>query len=273
MLKIQLICKKCGNVFEVGSHRKNQKYCSYTCSNNRIRTQDELNKISTASKQKFIDNPELRKKQADTGKRVFDEMNKNGKAFRMPKGYHTDEYKTHMKEIMTNRIVSDETREKIKKNHWSNQNNREEIINKIKEGQANSISWNSYDRRNILAEWSLNNPDKVGPKLYKKGYYISKKTKNKEYYASGFELEWMKNFDNDTSILHWTKNHKIKIKYTYNNKTHNYIPDFMVSYDSGEVCLIETKGRVYNQEIINIKNKVASEYATANNLQYKIIYQ
>jgi len=119
----------------------------------------------------------------------------------------------------------------------------------------------------------MDNPDKSGPKFYKKGKYKSKKTKIVEYYASGFELMWMKKLDTDDDVIYWTKKHKIKIPYLYKNKTRNYIPDFLITYMNEHKLLLEVKGRIYNQEIINQKNKVAIEYCKKLNIEYKIIYQ
>lgn len=119
----------------------------------------------------------------------------------------------------------------------------------------------------------MKNPDKCGPKFYKKGIYKSKKTGIREYYASGFELKYMKKYDMDTSILFWTKKHKIQIDYIYHGKLHKYTPDFLIKYEIGENFLIELKGRIYNQKIIDIKNKEAIKYCNKHNLQYDIIYQ
>jgi len=273
-LRIPIICKKCNTEFEVIPSRMNSaKYCSSKCSNNRIRTEEELLKISNASKQKFIDNPVLLKNQAELGRKLFKKMNDDGKAFRMPIGYHTEAHKQYMSELMSNRIVSSETCDKIKENHWSNSSNSDNVIKKIKNSKKTSKKWNSYERKNQLANWSLEHPEKCGPKFYKRGIYKSKKTGINEYYASGFELEYMKKYDMDDSVLFWTKKHKIQIDYMYQSKLHKYTPDFFVKYDIGEIFLIELKGRIYNQEIINIKNKEAIKYCSNNNLQYDIIYQ
>jgi len=271
--RIKKICKKCENEFEVIPSRYSAKYCSYKCSNNRIRTKDELDKISKGSKQKFIDNPELRNVVAKSGSINIKKANDNGTAFRMPKGYHTDTHKKYMSELMTDRYISDETKLKIKENHWSNSANVDEIISKIKKSKETSEKWNSEERINRLANWSMDNPDKIGPKFYKKGRYKSKKTNIEEYYASGFEKTWMGILDDDTDVIHWTKNHKIKIPYTYKNKIRNYIPDFLITYTTNNKTLLETKGRIYNQEIIDAKNEAAIKYCKSIKIEYKIIYQ
>lgn len=138
-IRIKIICKKCANEFEVIPSRKDTaKYCSYKCSNNRIRTKKELLKISNSSKQKFIDNPKLRINQAKRGRKLFKKMNEDGKAFRMPIGYHTEKHKKYMSELMSNRIVSRKTCNKIKKNHWSNSINADKIIKKIQNSKRMS---------------------------------------------------------------------------------------------------------------------------------------
>jgi len=83
----------------------------------------------------------------------------------------------------------------------------------------------------------------------------------------------MKKYDKDDSVAKWTKKHGILIEYSYNGKLHTYSPDFLITYTNGELHLIELKGRIYNQEIIDEKNKAAIEYCKHNKLIYKIIYQ
>jgi hypothetical protein len=271
---VKLNCRLCKTEFEVTPYRaKNAKYCSYECSNNRIRTDEELEKISKASKQKFIDNDKLREVSAENGRKAMNYINNNGLAFRMEKGYHTDEYKKMMSNIMSGRKLSKHTKNLIKENHWSNKENSIDIVNKILKKRETNESWNSEERRYILANWALEHPEKVGNGMYNRGYYTSKKTQNIEYYSSGFELEHMKLLDNDDTVLFWTKKHGIRIEYEYNAKKYKYIPDFLVEYKSNDTLILETKGWVRNKEKNDAKIYAAKIYSNTNGYKYKIIYQ
>lgn len=270
--RIEMICVKCGNKFEIIPSRiKTAKYCSHKCSNNRIRTNDELNKISLASKEKFVKNPNLKQIVSNNGKKAMQYINENNLNFVMPKGYHTTEHINKMKNIMTGRDVT--WGDKIKKNHWSTSNNKNNIVEKINKSKSQSIKWNSEVRKNMLMEWSLSNSDKIGPKMYKKGKYTSSKTGLEEYYQSGMEHRYMKLFDEDATIKNWTKKHNIVINYLYEEKIHKYIPDFLVEYNNNTTELVELKGRIYNQDIIDAKVTASIEYCNKNNLQYKILYK
>jgi hypothetical protein len=270
--RISIICEGCDNTFEIIPSRFGKsKYCSHKCSNNRIRTKEELDKISIASKERFINNPNLRNIVSKNGKKAMEYINENKLNFIMPKGYHTEEHKLKMKEMMSGRNVY--WGEKIKENHWSKSENKADIIKKINKAKIKSVKWNSDSRKNALMNWCLEHPDKTGPKTYKKGKYISIKTNIIEYYQSGLEHKYMKLFDENDNIKHWTKRHNIILEYRYENETHKYIPDFLVEYYNSKKELIELKGRIYNQKIIDAKEMAAIEYCKQNNLEYKIIYK
>lgn len=271
--RIKLNCKLCGCEFEVmPSNAGVAKYCSYKCSNNRIRTDDELQKISKASKQKFIDNPELRQISSETGKKSMGYINNNGLAFRMPKGFHSDAYKEKMSTIMTGRVVSNETKSKIAKNHWSKKENADEIMGKILKNRESNESYVA-NRTDRLINWCEDNEHKMGQKLYKKGTYVSIKTERNEHYASGYELTWMVKLDNDVNVKYWTKRHGIRIEYEYKNKFHKYLPDFYIEYFDSKIKILEVKGWVRDKERLDKKIESAKTYCKNNGYTYNIIYQ
>lgn len=246
------------------------KYCSTKCSKKTI-SKETRDKIGKASAQKFIDNPSLRGICAINGTKAMNQINSDGRAFRMSKGYHTEEHKRYMKELMTGRDVT--WNDKIKENHWSTTEQRDEIIKQINESKQNSEKWNSEERRYILADWSVNNPSSLGSK-FNTGYYLNNTTKEQEWYDSGFELEYMIKFNEDVTITHWTKKHKIYINYEdVNNKQRRYYPDFLVTYNDGTKKLIETKGWIKDKENLKLKNNAAELYCDENNLIFEIIYQ
>lgn len=85
-----------------------------------------------------------------------------------------------------------------------------------------------------------------GERNYKRGHYVSSKTNTKEYYHSSYELERMKQLDNDGSVGYWTKKHKIIIRYELDGKLHRYSPDFLINSSNG-IILEEVKGWVKNE--------------------------
>ena len=256
----------------IKSINNKKKYCNYKCSNNRKRTQEELDKISKASKEKFIKNPELRKICADNGMRIMKYINENGLAFRMPIGYHSEEHKKYMSELMTGREIK--WKDKIKESHWSTDPiKREKTLEKIKKSKEISVKWNSEERRNILANWAMNNPDKIGNKSYKRGKYKNRKRNQYEYYASGFERDFMKQLDADDDVVDWTNKHGIIIEYKINDKVRRYFPDIFVEYKTGEKKLIETKGRIYDIDVVLAKIDAAEKWCDNNGMVYDIIFQ
>ena len=107
----------------------------------------------------------------------------------------------------------------------------------------------------------------------KQEIYFSEKTGEKNYSHSKFELELMKLFDIDDSILAWTKNHGIKIPYRYLHRNHLYVPDFLVTRKNGTVELVEAKGFEYEPERCRAKETAAQKYCVLNRLVYRCIYQ
>jgi len=270
--RIKLNCKLCGKEFEViPSRLDTAKYCSHKCSNNRIRTDEELEKISIASKQKFIDRPELYKVVAENGKRAMKYINENGLAWRMPEGYHTEEHKKNMSKLMSGRSLSKKTRERISQNHWSKRDDADEIMDIILESREANQEYVT-NRTERLLSWCEENEHKIGDKKYKKGTYVSKKTGSKEHYSSGYELEWMKKLDDDNTVKYWTKRHGIRIDYEYRGKHHKYLPDFYIEYDN-KTEILETKGWVRDREMLERKIKSAKLYCKEMGYNYKIIYQ
>ena len=103
--------------------------------------------------------------------------------------HHTEKHKEYMRNLYKGRVIL--WKDKIKKSHWTKGNNVEDIIDKIMKSSNTG---------------------------YVKGYYISKKTKIREYYHSSYELNRMIELDDDVNVKFWTKRHKIRIKYVVDKK-------------------------------------------------------
>lgn len=103
-----------------------------------------------------------------------------------------------------------------------------------------------------------------------KGYYKSIKNNEIFLYDSILEKARMIQLDQDDSVISWTKNHNIKIKYIYNNYFHYYIPDFKV-VTKDTIYIEEVKGRILKKD--PIKFKIAQEFCQLHNFTYKILYE
>lgn len=257
MKLINKICEVCGIEFKPGNYKI--KTCSRSC----------------GSKLKFINNPKLIDAFKIRSSAVMKKLNADGKAWRMPPGYHTDEFKKKLSSRMKNKVVSADTRKKISDNHWSTDiSNKELIIKKILETREQNSNWNSDERRLRLANYMILNSNLHGGSYpFKRGYELNIFTNELEYYMSGLELEYMKKFNCDSNIKFWTTKHNIKIEYEYKGKIRRYIPDFFIEYKTGEKKILELKGRIFDMEIIQLKNKAAEKYCELLGINYEIIYQ
>ncbi len=102
----------------------------------------------------------------------------------------------------------------------------------------------------------------------KKGYYISTKTKIKEYYHSSWEMIRMQELDNDENVYFWTKKHKICIPLSTTPISKKwYLPDFVIEFVDGIKIIEEVKGYVRDQELFDLKCRKAIEFVN-NSTEY-----
>lgn len=244
--KETLECKECGRRFRnlsqhVTIHMSVSEYKErYNLTT--LVTQEIHENLSLSSKQRYVNHPWLRELSSTVGKKNIISVNERGLGWKMPKGYHTEEHKQHMSKLLTGRKIT--WVDKIKKSHWSKSKNADEILDKI----------------------LLNTKQKQ----YKRGYYISKKTKVKEFYHSSYEYTRMKELDDDSSVKSWTKKHKIKIPYQFEGLEKTYIPDFLIEYSTGEFVLEEVKGYVIDKRKYDLKCSVANVFCKNNNMSYRV---
>lgn len=222
-------------------------------------------KLSKSTKKRFQDNPELR----DTARnnlKAYNDLHK-GKGNGIP---HTEDHKKYISEKLDGIKRSKETKKKIKTNHWATTEQRQEVIEKMSL-RFGGESWElakqkmSETRSQLMAEGLLNTKTKG-----KTGYYISKKTKQKEYFQSTYELYRMIQLDQDVDVIHWTKKHGIAISFISEKKTKKYIPDFYI-IKTGCKILEEVKSpwtdknEIYKQE----KHQAAVTYCTEQGLKFE----
>ncbi len=249
-------CLTCGGEFKTIS--KTQKCCNESC----------------GSKLKFLNNPELRKVCSENGRRAMEYIHANGLAYISKPGMHTEEFKLQLS-IRSQQPKSDVTKERIKKSHWAhNIEIRQDVIDKVMLTRSQNPEWNNDERRYRFAKWVINNPECVQKhKFYKVGHYYNEFTGDSEYHHSGYELSFMKYLDSLDNVKFWTKKHKIFIEYVLHDTIHQYWPDFLIEFKSGDVYIIELKG--YEEDIDKLNAKIAAgeSYCKQNNFIFKIIYQ
>ena len=117
-------------------------------------------------------------------------------------------------------------------------------------------------KRIANGEFNTNSP------IYKQGWYTSTLTENKEYYQSSYELERMKQLDEEG--IYWTKKHKIYIEYTDLDGIKRYtIPDFLVN-TLPKKTFEETKNQL--DEYVYWKICETIKWCEENNYEYKLLF-
>jgi len=159
-------------------------------------------------------------------------------------------------------------------NGFYGKKHNDSTISELKEKcgrRGKDSSWHgkkhSIDSRQKMSKTRSNKIASGELQIYAKngGYYKSIKTNNTERYDSYLELLRMQQMDIDNNISHWTKKHKIRIEYKYKDLTYNYVPDFLVTYISGDTSIDEVKG--YDNRS-DVKLEVLKTYAANNSIKY-----
>jgi hypothetical protein len=209
--------------------------------------------------------PEFKKKMSEKIKKIHKET---PEVFSGLTNWHkTDEFKVW--------VVSEERKNKIKKTtkeRWENDDYRNKTIASIKktlnDGRCKkSVEFRENMSKKISELYSLGILKNEKNK-YKTGIYTSKKNEN-FIYASSYELDAMKLFDESEHIKEWTNKHSIRIKYYYNDLNRHYVPDFLVDFKNGKSYIIEMKG--WHTEEVDVKKyytlKVYPNYKIFYNLE------
>jgi len=250
------VCPVCNSTFE--SKYKTQKSCSYEC----------------GQLFKYVNNPNLKDELSSNGKKQFENMHKNGKSYKMPKGKYTQEFKDALSE-RAKKPKSAKTKNKMKENHWTlKDTTKEETIAKILHTRSLNPICSTEEYKNRLANYVKENPDCVkSHKRFKVGNYFNKYIEDNEYHHYGYELRFMKFLDKQENVIFWTKRHKIFIKYEFNGVVHEYWPDFLINLVDGIILLIELKGYEEDVDKLNAKIIAGENYCNQNKYTYKIIFQ
>lgn len=93
-----------------------------------------------------------------------------------------------------------------------------------------------------------------------------------ETYDSALERDYIVELERDPAVKSWTKKHSIKIPYYLLGFRHNYLPDFLVTYNDGSRELHETKGLPMLLWLsTKLKGESAEEFCKRNGWKYKMI--
>lgn len=104
---------------------------------------------------------------------------------------------------------------------------------------------------------------------WSKGKHESPKTGKTHWYRSSWEKTFMELLDADDRVVSWLSEWT-KIPYTLDGKRRLYVPDFLVTNDSGQKFLIEVKPYELRDRPMNLAKKdVASDLCTQNQWMYK----
>lgn len=102
----------------------------------------------------------------------------------------------------------------------------------------------------------------------RKSYYVSTKSHIQFHADSILELARMIELDNDLSVKSWSKYHKIRIPYIYENIQYQYVPDFSIEYISGDKIIEEVKGRIIPRDVE--KQNACKIYCSEHGLLYRM---
>lgn len=100
------------------------------------------------------------------------------------------------------------------------------------------------------------------------GWYTSIKA-GKCWYASSYELRRMKQLDNDSNVISWSRCCDT-IDYSFDGKTRFYNPDFQIKCNTGEIRIEEIKGYI-RDEIVKIKAIAAHKHYSSLNIDYRVL--
>jgi hypothetical protein len=97
-----------------------------------------------------------------------------------------------------------------------------------------------FETRNKRLSESITRVYQAGGPQWSQGTYTSTKTGRSCNFRSSWEETYMKILDDDLDVLTWDYE-SIVIPYLLDGKTHNYIPDFLLTLVDGSKVLVEVK--------------------------------
>jgi hypothetical protein len=269
--KMEKKCKECNNNFK--TYKKEQIFCSRECSSNSQKFEKKekicefsgcTNVFHVINSAKSIDREKrFCSKECQIEWQKFYQLGENNGNYGKENkwGYHDNDKRL-------------EISEKIKKS-WQNPERLKKHLDFL---DRHRIDDGSFDFQNKLfrdkissanISRMLSNPSYGAYNSCQRGWYISKKTKDEEYYHSSWEKERMIELDNDKSVIFWTKKHGYVINFIHNNINKRYLPDFLIKFENHQI-IEEVKGYIDDENIFKLKCEASLIFFKNIGIEYKI---
>jgi len=266
MLKI---CKNCNTEFK--TYKRNQLYCSRECST-------EANKLEKTTKECEYSGCTntfdiYKDSKSDRVKRFCSRSCQNEWQKHSQLGANNGMYGKENKWGVHSQEKKLEISEKIKKS-WENPDRLEKHLKHLDRHRLpdGSFDWQDDFFRDRISkaniERMLNDPTYGAYVNCKRGWYISTKTNDEEWYHSSWEEYKMLELDNNDNIKFWTKKHQHVIEYYDKGVKKRYLPDFLIN--DGKEFMLEVKGYVENKRVFKLKCESALKYFSNLGIDYKL---
>jgi len=169
---------------------------------------------------------------------------------------------------------NEEVRQKIKEkilNSWQKKERLEKHYKARRDGKYPPMPEKTREKLSIMWAERLSNYPQFGAfATCKRGWRVSEKTNENEYFHSSWEEMKMQELDSDKNVKFWTKKHKFIIPYRFENVTKNYVPDFFIISESGKKIIIEVKGYIENEKKFKAKVLAAYIFFSSIKIEYQI---
>ena len=217
---------------------------------------EKLSKARLQYLENLSEDEKLKQKEicAKNGRKCMEFLKVSNKAYRFTsetsKKIWTEEHRKHIKNINTGLKRTDETKRKIKENHWTRKTKTEvdDIIQRI-----------------FLKDCQL--------KETEKGWFTSKKTEEPMFYMSSYEFRRLNFLETNNDVVSFTTKHDIRIHYEFQGETHTYIPDICVIWNNDFQTLEEIKGFVREPEKFEAKNAAAIKWCESKRMHFQVLYE
>lgn len=101
---------------------------------------------------------------------------------------------------------------------------------------------------------------------------LKKNPQGAEAYDSALEREYMVELERDPAVKQWTKQHGLRLPYSFLGFTRHYLPDFLVEYRDGSKEIHETKGLPLLLWLsTRLKGQTAQDFCKGKGWKYKLV--
>lgn len=151
---------------------------------------------------------------------------------------------------------------------------REKTSQHFKQWHANLTEEEKQERYND--DWkdkiseSITNKYLDGGFEWSRGTFFSTKMKETFYYRSSWELRYMKELDQDSSVISWIYE-PFWVPYSKDGDKHRHIPDFVIEYLDGHKEIHEVGVKKLKEEKFAEKVSAIKNFCAANDYLFKIV--